>query len=136
MEHFVGRVSRFLIGLLFTFASILSFLGSFVSVGLTFIGIGIFYSIVHYYIQKNPELFHRYAASAFVVLPLLLVFILGGFVGATASILYLGISLMVAGYKSNLGCEVLPIQSLYFGETHLQAVFFRPVDWLERVYLK
>ena len=74
--------------------------------------------------------------AAFMYLPLLVLFFLGGFVGVTATFLYLGLSFLIAGIKADLGCEILTLQGLYKGKTHLSSVIFLPIDWVDETYFR
>jgi len=53
--------------------------------------------------------------------------------GQLAAVMFLGISLVVAGVRAVPGCEVMAIPSLLFGKhTELSCLIFSPLDRLER----
>jgi hypothetical protein len=59
--------------------------------------------------------------------------ILGGGKGQLAAVVFLGISLVVAGVRAVPGCEVMAIPGLLFGKhTELGCLIFSPRDSLER----
>jgi hypothetical protein len=59
--------------------------------------------------------------------------IVGGGKGQLAAVTFLGISLVVAGVRAALGCEVMAIPGLLFGKhTELACLIFSPLDSLER----
>ncbi|MGQ0736976.1 MAG: hypothetical protein ACT4QD_25410 [Acidobacteriota bacterium] len=75
------------------------------------------------------------------LVPLVVVYILGfggGPVfgkgeGQLGALTFLAVSLVLAGWHRDAGCEVMTIPNAVFGrQTHLACLFFLPIDWLER----
>ncbi len=70
---------------------------------------------------------------ALVVVPVVLVFVLGGPLGRVGSVAYVGISLLLQGLRNDGGCEVMSIPAILFGKrTHLACIAFSPIDWVEK----
>ena len=141
----VGRALRFLLGLvLMIYVTPVYFrvpLRISVSVLLLIFGlIGVF-CLIHILISRRligfgPRL------GAFVAVGLLVaicvasfpaVAILGRGEGELAAVTFLGISLLIAGWRAAPGCELMAIPDLLFGKhADMPCLIFSPLDWLER----
>ena len=65
-------------------------------------------------------------------MPTAFVYALGGGPGKLGSVLFIGISLILASVRADGGCEVMAIPDLLFGtRTQLVCIAFSPIDWLE-----
>jgi hypothetical protein len=140
-----GRTLRFLAGLLLmVYVTPVYFrvpLRIFVSVMLLMLGlIGIF-SLIHIFISRRiiaigPHLGAFVAVGVLVALCVLswpALAILGRGQGELAAVTFLGISLLIAGWRAAPGCELMAIPDLLFGKhTDMPCLIFSPLDWLER----
>lgn len=104
----------------------------------------IFYSLVHLVVTKTLPGVNRWVGALLANAPVIIILILGsggGLIfgageGQLAALTYLGVSLLVAGWRSDAGCEVMAIPGLVLGKrTHLACIVFSPIDWLEEQFL-
>jgi hypothetical protein len=59
--------------------------------------------------------------------------ILGRGEGELAAVTFLGISLLIAGWRAAPGCELMAIPDLLFAKhADMPCLIFSPLDWLER----
>jgi hypothetical protein len=141
----IGRALRGLFGvLLMAYVTPVYFripLRTSVSVVLLIIGLIGIYSLIHIFISRRiigfgPRL------GAFVAIGLLVVLgalswpalaILGRGEGELAVVTFLGISLLIAGWRADPDCELMAIPDLLFGKNvEMPCLIFSPLDWLER----
>jgi hypothetical protein len=132
----VGRVLRILLGAWLVFAVRLFYLEAesnrILSAALIVVGLVVFYAVVHWLVSTHLTKLNRWLGAFLAVLPVLLVFALGGVLGQVGAASFLGISLLLAALRADPGCEVMSIPSLVFGRrTHLMCLLFSPLDWVE-----
>jgi hypothetical protein len=59
--------------------------------------------------------------------------IFGSGAGQVGALVFLGVSLIVAGFRGDSGCEVMALPNALFGERcHLACIVFSPIDGLEK----
>jgi hypothetical protein len=111
------------------------------TVVLLIIGLIGIYSLIHIFISRRiigfgPRLGAFVAIGLLVVLCVLswpAVAILGRGEGELAAVTFLGMSLLIAGWRAALGCELMAIPDLFFGKNaDMPCLIFSPLDWLER----
>ena len=75
---------------------------------------------------------NRWLGAFLAILPVFVVFLLGGGLGQVGALSFLAVSLLLAAARADAGCEVMSIPSLVFGRrTHLMCLLFSPLDWVE-----
>jgi len=140
----IGRLLRFIVGILLL-ATTLPFLfrASEIFLLLTlviFLALVGFYSLIHYLIFRFFHGINRWVGAGIANLPVFLVFLLGmsgGTIfgngeGQLGVLIFIGVSLVLAGIRADYGCEVLSIPGLFLGRnTHLACIVFSPIDWFE-----
>ena len=140
----IGRLLRLAIGTLlillalpFAFRSSAEVLLGAFSV---LLAVTVFYAGVHLLVSKVFRNLNRWLGAAIANIPVILVFIFGvsggplfgSGEGQLAAITYVGIALLIAGFRADPGCEVMSIPGFIFGhQTHLACITFSPIDWLE-----
>jgi hypothetical protein len=141
----VGRALRVLLGvLLMAYVAPVYFrVPSRISVSVLLLMLGLIgvYCLIHIFISRRiigfgPRL------GAFVAMGLLValcvfswpaISILGRGEGELAAVTFLGISLLIAGWRAAPGCELMAIPDLLFGKhADMPCLIFSPLDWLER----
>ncbi len=133
----IGRTLRLMLGMLLgwmTFTVMRTEDAAFtVRILAVFAGVTAFYAIVHLLIRRYGAGLNRWLGAALALLPVALLFALGGAVGRVASVAYLGLSLLLQAIRGDGGCEVMAIPALLFGRrTHLVCILFSPIDWVEK----
>lgn len=132
----VGRILRFLLGAwlaiavwpFFQHAESNRILGAVLVV----VGLTVFYAVVHWLVSAYLPKINRWLGAFLAILPVLLVFVLGGVLGQVGAASFLAVSLLLAALRADAGCEVMAIPSLVFGKhTHLMCLLFSPLDWIE-----
>ena len=133
----VGRVLRFLLGIglvaevlpFFVQAESVRVLGA-ISVTL---GITMLYALMHWFVSSFLTRLNRWLGAGLAILPVVVVFALGGTLGQVGAITFIGVSLLLAAIRADAGCEVMSIPAVMFGRrTHLVCLLFSPIDWLEK----
>ena len=132
----VGRILRFLLGAWLVFAVRLFYLEAesnrILGAVLVVVGIALFYALLHWLVSLFWTKLNRWFGAFLAILPVLLVFILGGVLGQVGAASFLALSLLLAAIRADSGCEVMSIPSLVFGRpTHLMCLLFCPLDWVE-----
>ena len=95
-------------------------------------GLLILYTVMHLVISKYVPGLNRWLGAVLAVIPVMLVFLLGGGIGQMAAMSYVGGSLFLDSFNGDGGCEVMAVPGLFFGKrTHLVCIGFSPFDWLE-----
>ena len=98
-----------------------------------FVGLTVFYAIIHFVISRFVTGLNPWYGAALAVAPVITVFVIGGPLGRVASVAFIGVSLLLQAIRGDGGCEVMAIPSLLFGRrTHLMCIFFSPIDWVEK----
>jgi hypothetical protein len=139
----VGRALRFLLGLaLMIYVTPVYFrVPSRISASVLVLIVGLIgvYCLIHIFISRRiigPGLGAFAAVGLLVVLCLLswpAIAIIGSGQGPLAAATFLGISLLVAGWRAVPGCELMAIPDVLFGRcTEMPCLIFSPLDWLER----
>jgi hypothetical protein len=106
----------------------------------------ILYTLVHVLVSRYWPRLNRWLGAYLALAPLAAVYVFGsggGYIfgageGQLGVLTFLGVSLLLAGVRGDLGCEVMTIPGLVFKQhTHLACIVFSPIDWLEqRVFNK
>ena len=132
----VGRILRFCLGAwlviavwqFFQHAESNRILGAILVV----VGLTVFYAVVHWLVSAYLPKINRWLGAFLAILPVCLVFVLGGALGQVGAASFLAVSLLLAAVRADAGCEVMSIPSLVFGKrTHLMCLLFSPLDWIE-----
>jgi hypothetical protein len=101
-------------------------------VGLS-LGVLVFHLGVHFAVRLWGARLHPWSGSVLVLVPLALLFALGGLPGRHAVALYLAASYLVEAVWGQGACEVLALPSLLVRRnTHLMGILFAPVDLVEK----
>lgn len=98
------------------------------------LGLFLFYFLVHWAIIKFRFKIHAVLGAILAFGPFLAVFFIGyGGPAATGALTFLAISLLVAAFRADPGCEVMSVPAVFSGKhTHLSCLLFSPIDWCER----
>jgi len=98
-----------------------------VSAGLLICYLGLDYAVNRFV----PEI--DCCVGAFLALgPAIGVFVVGNGIGELGALTYIGLSLIVAAWRADAGCEVMSLPGLISGRhTHLACLVFTPIDRLE-----
>jgi hypothetical protein len=92
----------------------------------------VFYVLVQLLISRFVPTINRWVGAVLAVAPVLLVFMMGGPPVRTGVVLFLGISLLLTGLRSDAGCEVMTLPGMILGKrTHLVCIVLSPLDWVE-----
>ncbi len=132
----VGRILRFLLGA-FLVVTVSPFFRNAASnrilgAVLVVVGLTIFYAGVHWLVSSYLTRLNRWIGAVLAILPVFVVFLLGGGLGQVGALSFLAVSLLLAAARADAGCEVMSIPSLVFGRrTHLMCLLFSPLDWIE-----
>ena len=146
----IGRALRFVAGLLLIASVSPFYLQGNSAFRLTSLGVAaalvIFYMLVHVRVSRYWPRLNRWLGACLALAPTLAVYFFGfggGYIfgageGQLGVLTFLGVSLLLAGVRGDLGCEVMTIPGLVFKQhTHLACIVFSPFDWLEqRVFNK
>ena len=132
----VGRILRFLLGAFLVVTVWPFFSGAspnrILAAVLVVVGLTVFYAAVHWLVSTYLTKLNRWLGALLAVLPVLLVFFLGGGLGQVGALAFLAVSLVLAAVRADAGCEVMSIPSLVFRKrTHLMCLLFSPLDWVE-----
>lgn len=101
--------------------------------GVVVLGLLLAYVAVHVAVVRFVPRLNRWLGAGLAVAPLLAVYAVGGPAGRVGVVTFLGISLLLAAWRADAGCEVMAIPGAVFGRTtHLMCLLFSPVDWIER----
>ncbi len=132
----VGRVLRLLLGLLIGI-SVWPFFrdapaNRILAAVLVAVGLAVFYALLHWLVSAYLPRLNRWLGAFLAVLPVLLVYALGGGLGRVGAVSFLAVSLVLAAVRADPGCEVMSIPALVFGKrTHLMCLLFSPLDRVE-----
>jgi len=132
----IGRILRFaMAGLLTAMVTpyfLTTSLQSNLKIAATVGGLLILYTIMHLVISKYVPHLNRWLGAVLAVIPVTLLFLLGGGIGQLGAMSYVGGSLFIDSLNGDGGCEVMAIPGIIFGKrTHLVCIGFSPFDWLE-----
>jgi hypothetical protein len=93
----------------------------------------LFYAVVHVIVRRYGTALNRWLGATLALVPVVLIFALGGPVGRVATVGYIGVSLLLQAIRGDGGCEVLAIPGIAFRRrTHLMCLLFSPIDWVEK----
>jgi len=132
----IGRLLRFLSGIgiiIFITPYLLkvSMISLFIIVGIT-VGIVILYLLFHLAISNLVSHLNPWLGAVIAWAPVALIFLLGGGYGQLGVLLFVGLSLVLAGIRGDSGCEVMTIPGLFSRKhTHLICIVFSPLDFAE-----
>ena len=132
----VGRILRFLLGTLLVVMVWPFFRGAspnrILGAVLVVVGLTVFYAAIHWLVSTYLTRLNRWLGAFLAILPVFLVFFLGGVLAQIGALAFLAVSLLLAAVRADAGCEVMSIPSLVFGKrTHLMCLLFSPLDWVE-----
>ncbi len=132
----VGRILRFLLGVFLAVTVWPLFQNApsnrILSAVLVVVALTVFYAVVHWVVSSYLTKLNRWLGAFLAILPVFVVFLLGGGLGQVGALSFLAASLLLAAARADAGCEVMSIPSLVFGRrTHLKCLLFSPLDWVE-----
>jgi len=132
----VGRTLRLLVGLALVWLTVDVMLSEDVVFNAKVIGVGlgaaIFYGALHVAINRFTPNVNAWLGAILAVIPVALLYVLGGPLGRVASVAFVGVSLVLQAIRADGGCEVMSLPAMVFGKrTHLVCVAFSPIDWVE-----
>lgn len=150
----VGRVLRFLLGGYLLLLAVpyylfpglrVNFLGSTYSSNYSSVVLAltatlvflVFYLLVHRASTTIWRNINPWLGAAIANLPPLSIFIISGIFGfgflQITVFTYVGLSMVLAGWRKDDGCEVMsPANAVIGKQTHFACVVFSPIDWAER----
>ena len=133
----VGRILRALLGVWLVFAVHAFYRGAgwdrILGAVLVVVGLAALYVLIHWLVSSYLRKLNRWLGAFLAILPVLLVFVLGGTLGQVGAASFLAISLLLAAIRADAGCEVMSIPSILLGRhTHLMCLLFSPLDWVEQ----
>ena len=96
------------------------------------VGLLVLYGLVHVGVSKYAATLNPWIGAFLAQTPAAAVAVVGGASGLVGVMAYIGVSLLVAGWRADAGCEAMSIPGVLFGRrTHLVCILFSPLDWLE-----
>lgn len=132
----VGRTLRLLLGI-FVLASVWPFFrhasgGRIFQAVFVALALAALYGLLHWLVSTYLPRLNRWLGAVLAILPLFLVYLLGGGLGQVGALSFLGVSLLLAAIRADGGCEVMSLPALAFGKrTHLVCLLFSPLDCVE-----
>ena len=132
----IGRVARIALGVFLVARGGVMFAdfgtnARLVSVAVA-VGLLVLYGLVHIGVSKYAAELNRWVGAFLAQTPAAVVAMVGGVPGLIGVMAYIGVSLLVAGWRADAGCEVMSIPGVLFGRrTHLVCLVFSPLDWVE-----
>ena len=132
----VGRVLRLLTGTALTLIAVRAMLSWEATLNLQVAGVmlGLFalYLVVHLAISRLVPSINAWLGAVIAVVPVFLVYSLGGPAGQVGSLFFIGVSLVATAIRADGGCEVMTLAGILTGQrTHLVCIVFSPLDWIE-----
>ena len=140
-----GRVARLLLGAFLLIWAVPYLLRAPNQLGLPSLGVAtglaVFYSLFHLVIFRFFPGMNRWwgAIVANVFLAIMLILgqpgglVFGRGEGVLGTVVFIGVSLVLAALRADSGCEMMTIPALLFKQhTHLVCILFSPIDWIER----
>ena len=133
----LSRVARFGFGLLFVLETMRIFwiedpvwIMKTIAAAVAVVG---FYALVHYLLSTFVPHLNRWLGAVLAVAPVAALFFFGPSWARVASLLFIGVSLVLIAVLGDPGCEVMAIPGLFSGKrTHLACILFTPLDWVEQ----
>ncbi|HEX9616207.1 MAG TPA: hypothetical protein VGA03_02240 [Anaerolineales bacterium] len=140
----VGRILRFALGFLLIAASLPYLLSAepafLLPILLVVLLLAAFYSLVHFLVNQYIPHINPWLGAVLANSPAIAIYIFGGGggpifgagEGQLATLIFVGLSLVIASLRADAGCEVMSIPGLLFGRrTRLACLLFSPIDWME-----
>ena len=132
----MGRGLRFLAGIALIFEGSRHLLGTnaalILATSAVVLGEVAFYAVIHLIVSRTSRAMNPWISGMLAVVPIATVFLLSDAPGRLGTLLFVGISLLMAAARADGGCEVMTLPAILFGKrTHLVCVTFSPIDWLE-----
>ena len=134
----MGRTLRLLVGLLLT-VEISRHLTE-INAGLASqmlgiaVGLFLFYALLHFLVSRHLRGLNPCLGAVLAVMPTAFVYALGGGPGKLGSVLFIGISLILASVRADGGCEVMAIpdccserEPSWFASRSRRSIGLRPV---------
>ncbi|HKW04098.1 MAG TPA: hypothetical protein VJN71_02250 [Nitrososphaerales archaeon] len=148
-----GRVSRLLLGgfllllalpFYFSVGRVIELFGStyssdyasiFLTLSIAF-GFLALYLVIHRVSMSYFRNINKYVGAIIANSPPLAVFIISAVSGFGSGVIavftYLGIAMLLAGWREDQGCEVMsPANAIFRRQTHFACIVFSPIDWAE-----
>lgn len=133
----IGRILRLVLGVFFASEVIPVYLtvtteDVLIRLGWT-LALLLFYTGLHFVILRYGLKVNNFIGAVLAFSPFLAVFFIGyGGPAATGALTFISFSLIIAAIRSDSGCEVMSIPSMFTGKhTHLCCLIFSPIDWIE-----
>ncbi len=96
------------------------------------IGLAAIYTLIQLVVVKLAPRVNRWVGAVLALAPLIAVFVTAGAPGQVGAQTFLGLSLLLAAWRADAGCEVMSLPGLLTGQrTHLMCLLFSPIDRLE-----
>lgn len=133
----LGRALRLIVGVALVAQAGLPLVGAsradvLTATGVVLAGIA-FYTVVQVMISRYFVSVNAWLGAFLAIVPVAGVFVMSEVPGQLGTLLFVGISLLVAAARSDGGCEVMTLPAILLGRrTHLVCIAFSPIDWLER----
>jgi hypothetical protein len=136
--HIIGRLLRLILGLFFVTEVYpvyrdVTTEGALIRLGWA-LALVAFYVLLHLIIVKYFQNINMVLGAILAFGPFLSVFFIGyGGPAATGALTFISVSLIIAAVRSDSGCEVMSIPTVFLGKhTHLCCIVFSPIDWIEK----
>ena len=132
----VGRSSRLKVGILMTLEGARHLIDP--SPGLPARTAGVvlgeiaIYTVLHLVMSRFFLRVNHCASMIVATTAVVLVFVFGGPAGSLGTLIFVGVSLVLAAIRAEGGCEVMTLPGMVLGNrTHLACVIFSPIDWVQ-----
>ncbi len=132
----IGRVLRLLMGTALTIHAAQHMISGNATLNLQaagiVLGLLLLYAVVHLAISRFVPSINPWLGAVIAVAPVSLVFALVDPALRFATLLFIGVSLVVTAIRADGGCEVMTLPGMLMGKrTHLVCIVFSPLDWVE-----
>ena len=132
----VGRTLRLALGIALIWLTIEIMqdqnVGFYVRVAAVIVLLAALYSAILFAVNRYASNVNPWLGAALALVPAALVYVLGGAVGRVATVVYIGVSLVLQSVRGDGGCEVMAMPAVLLGRrTGLVCLVFSPVDWAE-----
>ncbi|MEN8375097.1 MAG: hypothetical protein ABFS34_06565 [Gemmatimonadota bacterium] len=135
----MGRALRLVVGIALTVEGGRHLVGTSAALMLktagVIVGVAAFYAAMHFVIDRYFRRLNPWIGAMLAVAPVAAVFLMSDAPGRLGSLIFLGVSLVLASIRADGGCEVMTVPGMMFGRhTHLFCLAFSPVDWAEATW--
>jgi len=133
----IGRTLRLMLGALFAWMTYTVMRAEDAPFNLrvlaVFGALTLFYTLLHAAVARFGSGSHRWLGAVGAVVPIVLVFALGGPAARVAASAFVGLSFLLQTWRGDASCEVLAIPAAVFHRpTHLAGILFSPIDLVEK----